>query len=140
MNGKVEKKPAPKTSTTSNSCLTKEKLERMESATPGPQSSGLTDYSKNPVCVSEDSHSTSSNSNSMETSAVSNLALTVKGINSGCDRTMTFVSLNSVSAGTSITNDEELRRCALLKRNETERLRAAKAILYESYCKAMRGE
>lgn len=44
------------------------------------------------------------------------------------------------SFSTSITNDVELTRAALLRTNETERLRAAKAMLYESYCMAIRGE
>lgn len=44
------------------------------------------------------------------------------------------------SFSTSITNDVELTRAALLRTNETERLHAAKAMLYESYCMAIRGE
>jgi hypothetical protein len=44
------------------------------------------------------------------------------------------------SFSTAITSDVTLTRAALLKADETERLRAAKAMLYESYCMAIRGE
>lgn len=110
--------------------LTKESLEQfstpMSLATLPPASQG-------PVAVSDDSHSTSSNSstNPVVVSVATGSSASVAAKSSILG---TFPSLAT------ITNDVELTRAALLKRNETERLLTAKAMLYESYCKAIRGE
>jgi hypothetical protein len=124
--------------------LNKETLQRLPQTTQAGDtfpSTSVGRVSSTPV-VSDDGRSTSTSSSDQMKPAQSSLTSIFGDINRQTAANIQGgdTSTNQKSFVTTITNDTELTRAALLKRNETERLRAAKAMLYESYCKAMRGE
>lgn len=121
--------------------LTKEDIGKHDMLSSSLQTSGL--LKKKPVpAVSDDGRSISSSSSLPASEEV----IEVIGIKpSQLSEMVPLSSAHSNGSGVTTTNpvitrDIELTQAALLKRNETERLRAAKAMLYESYCRAIRGE
>jgi len=100
--------------------LTKESLEAISPSE--PKNSQLSAY----ISVSDDSRSTTSNSNSTASTNISPVSAPPVPATIPLQR--------------GITTDASIVAAALKQREEIERLRIAKAMLYESYLKALRGE
>ena len=80
------------------------------------------------VSVTDDSHSITSNSNSSESTPESTSAVSFPPVPA------------TVPLRRGITTDASFVAAALKQRDEMEHLRIAKAMLYESYLQALRGE